>query len=156
MRKHTGVRLYILYLDGGLECMCLGASQKYKLERIVIIHFSMYCCDGVCVYYCKGTHTHTLHIGYSDVSPGVETRPWHLESLKNPGGLNLGISAYKVHEYIYMLGGSITSGLTAFVLLTYRCFQRWKAKDAHVIFWLRIQTDSNCRDLTLRVIDNFV
>ena len=28
----------------------------------------------VCVY----AHTHTLHVGYSDVSPGVETR--HLES----------------------------------------------------------------------------
>jgi len=30
----------------------------------------------VCVY--THTHTHTLHVGYSDVSPGVGTR--HLES----------------------------------------------------------------------------
>jgi len=122
-----------------------------------MIHFTMYFCDGVCVYYGKGTHTHTLHMGYSDVSPGVGTRPWHLESLKYPGGLNLGISAYRVHVRIYMLGSWITSGLTAF-LLTYRCFQDRRAKVANVSFKLRlrIRTDSNCRDLPLRVIDYFL
>ena len=56
---------------------------------------------GVCV--CIRTHTHTLHIGYSDVSPGVGTR--YLEDPKNPDGLNLGIYvfvyAYKVHICIY-------------------------------------------------------
>jgi len=56
---------------------------------------------GVCV--CIRTHTHTLHIGYSDVSPGVGTR--YLEDPKNPDGLNLGIHvfvyAYKVHICIY-------------------------------------------------------
>jgi len=49
------------------------------------------------------THTHTLHVGNSDVSPGVGTR--NLEGLKNPDGLNLGIYVfvymYKVHTYIY-------------------------------------------------------
>jgi len=56
---------------------------------------------GVCV--CIRTHTHTLHIGFSDVSPGVGTR--YLEDPKNPDGLNLGIYvfvyAYKVHICIY-------------------------------------------------------
>ena len=58
-------------------------------------------------YVCIRTHTHTLHVRYSDVSPGVRTR--HLESPKNPGGLHLGIYVfvyvYKVHMYINMLGG---------------------------------------------------
>jgi len=34
---------------------------------------------GVCMYI--RTHTHTLHVDYSDVSPGVGTR--HLEGPKN-------------------------------------------------------------------------
>jgi len=38
-------------------------------------------------------HTHTAHIGYSDVSPGVGMR--HLEGPKNPDGLNLGIYLFK-------------------------------------------------------------
>ena len=42
---------------------------------------------GVCV--CIRTHTHKLHVGYCDVSPGVGTR--HLDSPKNPSGLKLGI-----------------------------------------------------------------
>jgi len=54
---------------------------------------------GVCAH----THTHTLHVGYSNVSPGVGTR--HLEVLKNPDRLNLGknvfVYMYKVHTCIY-------------------------------------------------------
>ena len=41
----------------------------------------------VCVY--AHTHTHTAQMGNSDVSPEVGMR--HLESPKNPDGLNLGI-----------------------------------------------------------------
>jgi len=56
---------------------------------------------GVCV--CIRTRAHTLHMKYSDVSPGVGTR--HLESPKNPDGLNLSIYAfvylYTVHMCIY-------------------------------------------------------
>jgi len=56
----------------------------------------------MCVY----THTHThMHVGYLDVSPGIGTR--HLESLKNPDGLNLGtyvfVCVYKIYMCIYML-----------------------------------------------------
>jgi len=58
-------------------------------------------CVGVCV--CIRTHTHTFHLGYSDVSPGVWTR--HLEGPKNPDGPDLGIHVfvylYKVHMCIY-------------------------------------------------------
>jgi len=43
---------------------------------------------GVCIL----THTHTAHIGYSDVSPRVGMR--HLEGLKNPDALNLGICVF--------------------------------------------------------------
>ena len=57
----------------------------------------------MCVYVC--VYTHTAHMGYSDVSPGVGTR--HLEGPKNPDALNLGICifvyVYKVHICMYML-----------------------------------------------------
>jgi len=68
----------------------------------------------MCVY--THTHTHTAQKGYSVVSPGVGTR--HLEGPKNPDGLKLGIYVfvfvYKVHVCMYMLGGGIDLGLTAF------------------------------------------
>jgi len=46
----------------------------------------------VCVY----AHTHTLHMGYSEVSPGVGTR--YPEGPKIPDGLNLGIYVF---VYVY-------------------------------------------------------
>jgi len=59
------------------------------------------------VYVCVYAHTHTLHVGYSDVSPGVGTR--HLEGPKNHDGLNLNIYVfvyvYKVHMCIYIYAG---------------------------------------------------
>ena len=50
----------------------------------------------VCVYAHTHTHTHTAHMGNSDVSPGFGMR--HLEGLKNPDGLNLGIYVF---VYVY-------------------------------------------------------
>ena len=57
----------------------------------------------VCVY----AHTHTLHVGYSDVSPGVRTR--HLESPEEiqmycSDSIHIYRAVYEVHMYIYMLG----------------------------------------------------
>jgi len=53
---------------------------------------------------------------YSVVSPGVGMR--HLEGLKNPDGLNLGIHilvyVYKVHMCMYMLGGGMRSCTNCF------------------------------------------
>ena len=76
------------------------------------------------------THTHTLHMGYLDVSPGVRTR--HLEGPKNPDGLNLGICAfvyvYKVHICIYMLGGGMRSWTNYFFSLIHFFFRKRKAK----------------------------
>ena len=63
------------------------------------------------MYVCVYAHTHTHTAGCSDVSPGVGMR--HLESPKNPDGLDLGIYVfvyvYKVHMCIYMLGGGMRS-----------------------------------------------
>ena len=66
----------------------------------------------VCVY----AHTHTLHVGYSDVSPGVGTR--HLESPEEiqmycSDSMHIYRAVYEVHMYIYMLG--YKTGLTAFL-----------------------------------------
>ena len=57
----------------------------------------------VCVY----AHAHTLHVGYSNVSPGVGTR--HLESLEEiqmycSDGIHIYHVVYEVHMCIYMLG----------------------------------------------------
>ena len=61
----------------------------------------------VCVSVCIRTHTHTVQMGCSDVSPGVGMR--HLEGPKDPDGLNLGIHIfvylYKVHTCMCMLRG---------------------------------------------------
>ena len=43
------------------------------------------------------THTHTLHVRYVNVSPGVETR--HLESPKNPDRPNLSIHNCTVYVH---------------------------------------------------------
>jgi len=60
----------------------------------------------VSVRVCIRTHTHTLHVGYLKVGPGFGTR--HLESLKNPNGLNLRIhiyvNVYQVHVHIKLVG----------------------------------------------------
>ena len=57
----------------------------------------------VCVY----AHTHTLHVGYSDVSLDVRTR--HLESPEEiqmycSDTIHIYRAVYEVHMYIYMLG----------------------------------------------------
>ena len=63
------------------------------------------------VYVCVYAHTHThCTDGVLDVSPGAGMMR-HLESPKNPDGLNLGIHifvyVYKVHMCMYMLGGDL-------------------------------------------------
>jgi len=64
---------------------------------------------GVCVF--VRTHAHTLHMGYSDLSPRVGTR--QLGGPKNRDGLNLGMNVfvhvYKVHVCIYMREGGMRS-----------------------------------------------
>jgi len=57
----------------------------------------------VCVY----AHTDTLHVGYSDFSPGVGTR--HLESpaeiqMYCSDSINIYRAVYEVHMYVYVLG----------------------------------------------------
>jgi len=61
------------------------------------------CCVTVRVY----AHTHSLHVWYSDVSPGIGTR--HLESPEQiqmycRDSRHMYRIAYAVHVYIYMLG----------------------------------------------------
>jgi len=56
----------------------------------------------VCVY----AHTHTLHVGYSDVNLGVRRR--HLEGLEESqmycsDSIHIYRAVYEVHMYIYML-----------------------------------------------------
>jgi len=63
-----------------------GKIGVFSVSSLFLTRVGVYV--GVCV--CIRTHTHTLHRwGYSDVSTGVGMR--HLEGLKNPDGLNLGI-----------------------------------------------------------------
>jgi len=70
----------------------------------------------VCIY--AHTHTHTAQMGYLDVSPGVDMR--HLETPKNPDGLNLSthvfVYVYTVHMCMYLLGGGMRSWTKCFFL----------------------------------------
>jgi len=57
----------------------------------------------VCVY----AHTNTLHVGYSDVNPGVGTK--HLESPEEiqmycSDSIHIYNAVYEVHMYTYILG----------------------------------------------------
>jgi len=94
-------------------------------DRGVICIFSIFWRGLECmwVYVCVYAHAHkTLHVGYSDVSPGVGTK--HLESPKNLNGLALSINVfecvYKLHMCIYMLSGGIWNMCT-----NYTCVCIW-------------------------------
>ena len=109
--------------DGGVQvvyegtcCMAWGFVFDRRKDRDVVCVFSIFnaggsICGCICVYTHTGTNTHTVKMGYSDVSPGFGTR--NLKGLKNPDGQNLGIFifvyVYKVHMCIYMLGGGMRS-----------------------------------------------
>jgi len=65
-------------------------------------------------------------MGYSVVSLR------HLEGLQNPDGLNLGlhtfVEVYKVHMYMYMLGGVMRSWTTAFSFSIFLLSEKEKQK----------------------------
>jgi len=88
-------------------CLVWGAIFDRRKDSGVVCVFCILNTGGsVCVCECvyTHTHTHTAQMGCSDVSPGVRMR--HLESPKNPDGLNLGmhifVYVYKVHMCMYM------------------------------------------------------
>ena len=81
--------------------------EGFVWEKGVSLHFA----QGVDVYVlCVRVYayTHTLHVGYVDVSPGVRTR--HMESLEEiqmyySDSIHIcHHTVYEVHMYIYMLG----------------------------------------------------
>jgi len=82
-----------------------GEIGVWSVFSLFLTRVGVYVGAGVCIR----TYTHTAHVRYSDVSPGVRMR--HLEGPKNPGGLDLGIYVfvyvYKVLVCLYMLGGGI-------------------------------------------------
>ena len=94
-------------------CLAWGVIFERRKDRGVVCVFSISNTGGsVCACMCAHTrHTHTAHMGYSDVSPGVGMK--HLEGPKKSDGLNLGIHifvyVYKVHMCMYMLGGGMRS-----------------------------------------------
>ena len=57
----------------GVCFQCEGFVGRWKC--LPIFYRGLMC---MCCVWCVYAHTHTLHVGYSDVSPGVGTR--HLES----------------------------------------------------------------------------
>jgi len=72
-------------------CLAWGVIFDRRRDRGVVCVFSIFNAGGSrCVY--THTHTHTAHMRYSNVSPGVGMR--HLEGPKNPNGLNLGIYVF--------------------------------------------------------------
>jgi len=86
----------------------------------------------VCMCLCMHTHTHTLHVGYSDVNPGVATIGIrHLECQRESRLTKAMIicRSYMCSKNIcnvYILGCGMKSGLTPFLfvfLLIYLLFR---------------------------------
>jgi len=114
--------------DGGVQLvyqstcyLAWGFIFDRRKDRGVVCVFSIFnavgsVCGCMCVY--THSHTHTVQMGYSDVSLGAGMR--HLEGLKNPDGLNLGIHifvcVYKVHMCMYMRGVGMRSWHNCFFL----------------------------------------
>ena len=85
--RNQGVGVELVY--EGTCCLALFLTEG-EIGAPVVCVFSIFNAGGsVCGCMCVCTNTHTTHMGYSVVSPGVGIR--HLEGLKNPDGLNLGI-----------------------------------------------------------------
>jgi len=98
--------------DGGVQlvnestcCLVWRVIFDRRKDRGVVCVFSIFDAGGSvceCMWVYTHTHTHTAQMGYSVVSPRVGMR--HLEGLKTPDGLNLGIHifvyVYKVHMCI--------------------------------------------------------
>ena len=82
-----GVLSALVAWRGGLF-LTEGEMGVLSVSSLFLTRVGVYVGVGVCIR----THTHTAHIGYSDVSPRVGMR--HLEGLKNPDGLNLGICVF--------------------------------------------------------------
>jgi len=98
---------------------CFFIFDRWRNRGVVWVFSVLGVYVGVCV--CIRTHAHTLHMGYSDVSPRVGTR--HLESPKNPDGLNLSIYVfvyvYTVHMCTYVLRSGMRSWSDCFFPSTY-------------------------------------
>jgi len=105
----------------GTCCLAWGVIFDRRRDKGVVCVFSIFNAGGcVCGCRCVYTHTrtHTAHMGYSDVSPGVGMR--HLEGPKNLDGLHLGIYVFayvcKVHMCMYMLRGRMRFWTNCFFL----------------------------------------
>jgi len=105
----------------GTCCLAWGVIIDRRKDKGVVCAFSIFIAGGrvwrcTCVY--THTRTHSVQMEYSNVSPGVGMR--HLEGLKNPDGLSLGIYIfvylYKVHMCMDMLGGEMRLWTRCFFL----------------------------------------
>jgi len=99
---------------GGL-ILIEGTIGVWSMSFLFSTRLGVY--EGVRV--CIRTHTHTVEMGYLDVSPGVGMR--HLKGPKDPDGLSLGMYIYirvsvQVHMCMYMLGGEMRLWTRCFVL----------------------------------------
>jgi len=89
------------------------------------------------VYVCAYAHTLTLCTGGTRCEPrGWDETPRGPDKNENPDELILGICVfvyvYKVHMYIYMLGGGIRSWTYCFFSLTCFFFSKITAKEVNV------------------------
>ena len=107
------------------KALCLHQAPWGVCQSAILHHKSVQLCNkpSLSLSLCIRTHTHTLHVGYLDLSPGVRTR--HLESPKIADGPNLrihiSVCVYKLHMYISVYVYEV------------HMFRKRKAKDVNVM-----------------------
>jgi len=139
---------YFVYITIVVCSWIVFSSQQrnYLSNYCSVSVFSDFRVD-VCVCVYIRTHTHTMHVGYLDVSPGVGTR--HLKSPESPDGPNL-----RTCIYIYLLGGGMRSWTNSFVSVNIFCLPG-KQKNVNIIPKTQISMDLSYIDPSLRVLDYF-
>ena len=89
---------------------------------------------------CVRTHTHTLHVWYSDVSPGVEAR--HLEGPMNPDGLKLGIK-----KIAFIISRKRNNAVVSFGTLKVQSFMLTEVRDCDLLIVVTSSTFLKRKDI---------
>jgi len=137
---------YFVYITSVVCSWIVFSSQHRNYLSNCCTVSVFFWCSSICLCVHIRTHTHTILVGYSDVSPGVGTR--HLKSPESPDGLNLRTCLYRYARR----RDEILDWL--FFIFEHFCLPG-KQKNVNIIPRTRIIMDLSYIDPSLRVLDYF-